>query len=77
MTTPVRNVSIALSSAQALVLFDWLTRCDDEGSFTYVHDAEERVVWELQAQLEKLLVEPFDPGYAYLLEKARADVVDD
>jgi hypothetical protein len=40
----------------------------------YSHPSEERVAWELQSQLEKILTEPFDAEYPALLSAARTEV---
>ena len=67
-------VTLSLSKNQALVLFEWLTNLDDKDDSDYSHPSEERVVWELQSQLEKILTEPFDAEYPALLSAARAKV---
>jgi hypothetical protein len=72
------RVYVRMSNDEALVLFERLhrhgaanVRLDQLG----LEDAAERVVlWDLSGSLEKLLVEPFRPDYAQLLEKARANL---
>ena len=67
--------SIQLTSDQALVLFEFLARFDQDERLVIEDPAEERVLWCVTGQLEKALVEPFDPAYRELLAAARARVV--
>jgi hypothetical protein len=71
-----RNVILELSRDEALVLFEWLSRFHEDESRTFEDQAEQRVLWNLEAMLEKTLVEPFDPNDAELLAAARANVRD-
>lgn len=66
-------INIELTGAEALVLFDWL-REFDRGGMDNLHPAERRVLWNIQCNLEKILVEPFMPDFDKLLEQARAEV---
>jgi hypothetical protein len=73
-------VSLDLTSDEALVLFDFLTRYTDSDRLEIADQAEQRALWNLCAILEKALVEPFDPAYGELLEAARQrlrDSIDD
>lgn len=68
-------VYLRLSRAEALVLFEWLHRHEDEDVRLdrLVEDPAERVVlWSLSGALEALLPEPFALDYADRLEAARA-----
>jgi len=65
------GVTISLTADQALVLFEWLTREDGKGALPTEHQAEQNVLWEIEAQLEKSLVEPLRPDYEALLVAAR------
>ena len=69
------KVSITLTNAEALVLFEWLARIDELKSPPYADPSEERVAWDLQAQLETILVEPFAANYAELLAEAKRQVM--
>ena len=64
-------MTISLTADQALVLFEWLTREDGKGALPTEHQAEQNVLWEIEAQLEKSLVEPLRPDYEALLVAAR------
>jgi hypothetical protein len=69
----VADVTVKLSSDEALVLFELLHRWED----TDWHEnadllpGERTVLWALSARLETQLVEPFDPGYRDLVDQAR------
>jgi len=74
MTRTEETIQISLSRSQALALFEWLTKQDDSDTFKYDHEAEQRIVWKLQSQLESTLVEPFCEDYLSILELARVKV---
>jgi hypothetical protein len=69
------GVTLTLTADQALVLFEWLTREDRKGTLPTEHQAEQYVLWEIEAQLEKSLVAPFQPDYEVLLAAARERLV--
>jgi hypothetical protein len=74
-----RQVQIRLTHDEALVLFDWLhERGDDESLEPLIaHWSEQLVLWNIEGQLDKLLVEPFDPNYADRVNAARERLVAD
>src|SRR5262245_24480464 len=55
----------------ALLLFEMLSRAAPDGAVRPVDSAEQRALWELQAELERTLPEPFLPNYRDVLEEAR------
>jgi hypothetical protein len=64
-------MKLELTGDEALVLFEWLSRLDEQDAF--IKDlAEEKVLWSLHGQLEKVLTEIFQPNYSELVEQARA-----
>jgi len=67
---------IELSPAEALVLFEFLTRFSNEDRLEIKDQAEARVLWDMCCVLEKQLVEPFMRNYDDLLEEARDEVRD-
>ena len=67
-------VLIQFTHAEALVLFEWLSRVDSSALQTE-HLAELTVLYRLEGKLEPELVEPFKPNYRELLAAARAEVV--
>lgn len=70
------KVAIELSRSEALVLFDLLARFDRDDALTVEHQSEKRVLWNIHCSLERVLAEPFSPGYAQLLAEARGQVAD-
>jgi hypothetical protein len=70
------KVAIELSNKEALVLFEFLHRFDDEDAYPFADQAEQRVLWKLEGVLEKQLVEIFSPHYGKLLAEAREQVRD-
>ncbi|PSL02133.1 hypothetical protein CLV30_11188 [Haloactinopolyspora alba] len=72
------EVKIRLSRDQALVLFDWLARTGDaDQPVAFEDQAEQRVLWDLEALLEGALVEPLRDDYRTTLGEARARVRDE
>jgi len=70
------EITVTLSREQALVLFDFLSRFTDAEHLSIEDQAETRVLWDLLADLETVLDEPFQENYAELLSKARIGVRD-
>ncbi len=70
------KVTVELTRKQALVLFEFLRRCDDEGRYAFVDQAEQRVLWDLECALEPQLTEVLDPDYGELLKAAWAELRD-
>lgn len=73
---PEERISIELSSAQALVLFGFLSRFSNDDTLAIQDQAEARVLWDICCDLEKVLVEPLRSDYGELLQKARDRVRD-
>ena len=71
-----KPVTIELTGDQALVLFEWIKRFNEQEDEDFEDQAEERVLWDIEAILEKALVEPFEQDYDRLLVEARATVRD-
>ena len=72
-----KRVKIEFTSDAALVLYDWLTRFNQRTETDFVDQAEERVLFDLEALLEKALVAPLQSDYAALLAQARLHVRDE
>src|SRR5258705_212232 len=62
--------NIHLSRDVALVLFELLSRAAPTGAVRPVDSAEQRALWDLEAELERLLPEPLLANYPQLLEAA-------
>ena len=71
-----KPVTVELTGDEALVLFEWIKRFNAQDHNDFEDQAEARVLWDIEAMLEKTLVEPFDPEYDRLLAAARATVRD-
>lgn len=65
------DVHIQLSNDEALVLFEMVSRLDSDQGVRFEHQAEHRVLWSIEAQLQPLLREPLLPNYRSLLAAAR------
>ena len=72
-----KSVTIELTSEAALVLYDWLTRFNQQEEPACADQAEERVLFDLEAMLEKVLVAPLQSDYAMLVAQARSHVRDE
>src|SRR5689334_8749303 len=70
--TKTSDVTITLTSDEALVLFDLLHRWEDADQVTEPqHNGEQVALWNLSALLERELREPFDARYGHLVTAAR------
>ena len=49
-------MKLELTSDEALVFFEWLSRLDERDALPVEDPAEEQVLWRLHGQLEKTLV---------------------
>ena len=65
------DVTITLSRDEALVLYAFFTRFEERDDFSLRHIAEFLAFSRISAQLDKSLVEMFDPKYGNLLAAAR------
>lgn len=66
-------MTIDLSKAEALVLHDLLHRISGESSY-YEDIAEQYVLWNIECQLEKELLESHTDNYSETIEQARNTV---
>jgi len=63
-------VTLQLSRDEALVLFEWLNRSEDQdGVSPLEHCAEQVALWTLSALLERELVAPFQQHYHQWLRR--------
>ncbi len=69
-------MALELSKEQALVFYEWLSKFNGAEGRQFDDQAEERVLWDIEAMLESTLVEPFDPRYEELVANARQAVRD-
>jgi hypothetical protein len=67
--------SLSLTNDEAIVLFEWLSRFNAEKHPELFEDqAEERVLYDLEAVLEKVIDETFRDDYKDILYEARRRV---
>ena len=70
--TQTGEVTITLTSDEAVVLFDLLHRWEDADlASPPQHMGEQVALWNLSVLLERELVEPFDARYGDLVTAAR------
>ena len=70
------NVCLEISMEEAIVFFEWLTRFNKSEENRFEDQAEQRVLWNIEAMLESRLVEPFESNYDELLALARSSLRD-
>jgi hypothetical protein len=68
MGKPVR---LELTGDEALVLYEFLARFEDNGALAIADRAEERALWNVHCLLQKQLLEIFHPDYEALVAAAR------
>lgn len=66
-------MNIELTKDEAIVLYELLYRISEKDEY-YEDIAEQYVLWKIEAQLDKLLVEPIMANYSELLKKSRDTV---
>ena len=67
-----QEITLTLSKEQALVLFEFLSRFNqDEHKEIFEDQSEEKMLWILEGQLQSILVEPFMPDYLDIILDAR------
>ena len=71
------TVPLSISHDEALVLFEWLKRFNARQDTVFEDQAEQRVLWDLEATLESVLAEPLHRDYTALLNAARSRVRDE
>ncbi len=72
-----KKVNIELTKDEAIVLFEFLCRFNENDNLTSFEDqSEHRVLWDLECILEKELSELFRADYKEILKKARDTVRD-
>ncbi len=73
-----KNIAITFSEEEALVLLEWLRNFNEEERPTLFQDqAEQRVLWDMEAELEKVVSATFDNNYQEILSKARQKIRDE
>jgi len=71
------NINIMLNEDEAIVLFEWLSNFNAKDNTTLFEDqAEQRVLFNLETELEKNISSVFDNDYKNVLLKARDNIRD-
>lgn len=71
------KVIVELTPDEALVVFEFLSRYSEQHTLQIVDQSEQRVLWNMQCLLEKVLVAPLRSDYRDLLATVRAHLRDD
>lgn len=72
-----QDINIKLLKDEALILFDFLSRFNEkETEGVFQDQSEQKVLWIIEGQLEKELVEPFMPNYSDIILNAREKIRD-
>lgn len=67
------KITLKLSQSEALVLFDWLARFNEDMNGG-MDEAEQRILFDLESQLESILPEPLANDYKMLIEQAKNEI---
>jgi len=67
----VTEVTVTLTSDEALVLFELRHRWEDSGELASCCCEEQTGLWALSARLESILKKPFEGNYRELVSDAR------
>ncbi|NIQ15698.1 MAG: hypothetical protein GTO02_15255 [Candidatus Dadabacteria bacterium] len=70
------KITIELSNKEALVLWAFLHRFDDEDNYSFADQADQRVLWDLEILLQPQLPEITSPDYGKFLKDAREQIRD-
>lgn len=69
------EICLQLNNYEALILFDWLSRFNKaESSLPIQNQAEQRILFDLEAVLEKNLDDVFSSDYKIRLLQARNQI---
>ncbi len=69
----MKEIKLAFSNAEALVLFDWVARFN-ENEVSTADDVEQQVLFNIEAQLESVLVEPLQTDYKAAVNRAKTEL---
>tara|TARA_R110002020_G_scaffold323714_2_gene539537 strand:- start:1214 stop:1450 length:237 start_codon:yes stop_codon:yes gene_type:complete len=69
------EINIKLSKDEALVLFEFVSRFNEtEHKDLFQDQSEQKMMWLIEGQLQKILVEPFRPDYKEIIDNARNSI---
>ena len=75
MPTGSEPVQIRLSQSEALVLFEWLAKLDENGGDSTTDEAEQQVLWNVEGQLESILTEVIAEDYRERVTDAKKTIL--
>lgn len=71
------KILIEITKEEAIVFLNWLTEFNEKNNQEIFQDqAEERILWDFEAVLEKVIDETFDENYIEILSNARKKIRD-
>lgn len=71
-----KRIALDLSSEEILVLLDWLVKYNEDESYRFEDQAEQRVLFDLESVLEKSISEILKGDYKSILAEARENLRD-
>ena len=75
--TDQQNICLTLTKDESLVLFEFLARFNQsEHPGIFEDKSEQKMLWIIEGQLEKQLLEPFRPDYKDIIYEARNKIRD-
>jgi len=76
--TEKEELNIRLTKDEALVLFEFVSRLNEtEHKELFQDQSEQKMMWLIEGQLQKILVEPFRPDYKDIIDNARNKIRDE
>jgi hypothetical protein len=70
------SIQVSFTRKEALVLFSYLVSLGEKG-LVPVDEAERKVIWRLEGQLESNLIEVIQPDYKEKVLTAKTDIMND
>ena len=68
---------IKITKDDALILFEMLSRFDEDETLSIEHQSETQMLWNISSTLEKQLTEPFEKNYRQILQAARERLINE
>jgi hypothetical protein len=76
--TESEEINIKLTKDEALVLFEFISRFNEsEHKELFQDQSEQKMMWLIEGQLQKILAEPFRPDYKEIIDNARNNIRDE
>ncbi len=71
------SIELRFTMEEALVFFDWVSKVNSIDQPKIFEDqAENRILWDIESCLERVLSDTFDENYLEILKKARLKLRD-